>query len=392
MAVAFIVTILPASLCAGGCGGNDDARELKELLQQRAGAVDTLRYTCFTEDGENLYREEFELSFPDRYRYRMYENVDGSPRLVSAAEQRGDGFFRARASYNDTGALQSTESETTLRVPPLRNGGKYLGLYHMIGNADYFQSLISLMDGGSLELAAKEGIDGNSAWRLDSAQGLTPRMRLWLDMGTGLPLRKELYLGADRKVVFRFQGYEEGFSYPELPFPPDLKGLFGQDGITSQSASSDGGSLQIDLAGASFTLGFEPLVPSLENFQPAGAWWRDPSSQAIGADGRPVRFPEGFRELYLLYRDGTRQVEIRESPYDPEFGYYTMGLGTLTGAYLSQQEVFGEEAGGAIYTAALDCQEMHLVAGDLEITVTGDLSRNDFAALAAQLIRLASGH
>ncbi len=390
IASALIVAVLPAVLIAGGCGRKGVSHDLRELLEKRARALGTLRYTCITEDGERLYREEFELSFPDRYRYRLYENADESPRLVNAAEQRGDMFFRARASYGDSGSLESLESETATGVPPLRNGGKYLGLYHLAGNADYFYSVLSLLDGGSLVPAGKEDLDGAAAWRLDSAAGLTPRMSIWLDTTTGLPLRKELYLDAGKKVVFRFQGYEEGFPYPEQPFPPDVKTLFEKDGAPAKAANTDEGSAKIDLADAASALGFVPLVPVLEGFQPAGAWWRDPSSHVSGADGQPIRFPAGFRELYLIYRDGPRQVEIRESPYDPEFGYYAMGLGTLTGAYLAQQEVFGEEEGSALYTVALDCQEMHLVAGGLEFTVTGDLSRDGFASLAAQLTQLAS--
>ncbi len=387
---ALSAAALLAALLAAGCGGQGGPRDLEEMLLSRAGAIDTLRYTCVTEDGERLYREEFELAFPDRYRYRLYEQAEDSPRLVRVAEQRGDAFFSARAAYGDSGELEKVESETVTCVPALRNGGRYLGLYHMVGNADFFHSLLSLLEGGSLEAAGREDLDGAPAWRLDSASGLTPRMQLWLDTGTGLPLRKDLYLGQDRKVVFRFQGYEEGFDYRDSPFPPDMRSLFGYSGDAAHSAASDGGCRQLDLPDAAGVVGFEPLIPELVGFELAGARWRDPSASLSSLEGQSIQFPEGFRELYLLYRAGTRQVEVRESPYDPEFGYYTMGLGTLTGTYLAQQEVFGEEEGNALYTAALDCQEMHLVAGDLEITVTGDLSRDGFAALAAQLTELAS--
>ena len=215
-------------------------------------------------------------------------------------------------------------------------------------------------------------------------------MQIWLDTGTGLPLRKDLFLGEERKVIFRFRGYEEDLPYPELPFPPDTKALFGNEGAPVSSLESDGGCRSLDLTEAAALVGFDPLIPTLVGFELTGASWRDPAS-APTSGGQSIQYPEGFRELYLIYGDGARQVEIRESPYDPDFAYYTMGLATLTGAYLAQQERFGEEAGGASYTAALDCQEMHLVAGDLEITVTGDLSRDAFADLAAQLVELASG-
>ncbi len=375
---------------AGGCGGGGGYRDLIETLEARAGTISTLRYTCVTEDGERLYREEFELAFPDRYRYRVYEDRGGSARLASAVEQRGEAFFRTRATYSESGALEKVESETAFNVPPLRNGGKYLGLYHLIGNADYFHSILSLLEGGSLELRGKEEVEGAPAYRLDSAAGLTPRMQIWLDAETGLPLRKDLFLGEERKVVFRFQGYEEDFPYPELPFLPDTRTLFGNEGAAVNPLESDGGCRSLDLPDAASLVGFDPLIPTLEGFELTGARWRDPAASAPASGGQSIQYPEGFRELYLLYRDGMRQVEIRESPYDPDFAYYTMGLGTLTGAYLAQQETFGEEAGGASYTAALDCQEMHLVAGDLEITATGDLSRDAFADLAAQLVELAS--
>lgn len=388
-ASALTAVAILSLLNVGGCGDGRGYRDLTEKLEARAGAISTLRYTCVTEDGERLYCEEFELAFPDRYRYRLYEDRGGSARLASAVEQRGEAFFRARATYAESGALEKVESETAFNVPPLRNGGKYLGLYHLVGNADYFHSILSLLEGGSLELRGKEEVEGAPAYRLDSAAGLTPRMQIWLDAGTGLPLRKDLFLGEERKVVFRFQGYEEDFPYPELPFPPDAKTLFGNEGAAVSPLESDGGCRSLDLTDAAALFGFDPLIPALEGFELTGARWRDPAASAPG--GQSIQYPEGFRELYLLYRDGARQVEIRESPYDPDFAYYTMGLGTLTGAYLAQQETFGEEAGGASYTAALDCQEMHLVAGDLEITVTGDLSRDAFADLAAQLVELASG-
>mgnify|MGYP005835681755 FL=1 len=391
VALALTAVATLSLLNVGGCGEGGSYRDLMEKLEARAGAIGTLRYTCLTEDGERLYREEFELAFPDRYRYRLYEDRGGSSRLVNAVEQRGEAFFRARATYAESGALEKVESETALDVPPLRNGGKYLGLYHMVGNADYFHSILSLLEGGSLELKGKEEVDGAPAYRLDSAAGLTPRLQIWLDAGTGMPLRKDLFLGEERKVVFRFQGYKEDFPYPELPFPPDAKSLFGNEGPAVSPLESDGGCRSLDLPDAAALVGFDPLIPTLGGFELTGARWRDPAAFAPASGGQSIQYPEGFRELYLLYRDGARQVEIRESPYDPDFAYYTMGLGTLTGAYLAQQEMFGEEAGGASYTAALDCQEMHLVAGDLEITVTGDLSRDAFADLAAQLVELASG-
>jgi hypothetical protein len=45
--------------------------------------------------------------------------------------------------------------------------------------------------------------------------------------------------------------------------------------------------------------------------------------------------------------NGSRQVEIRQSPYDEEFSCYTTGMATLSGVYLTSQEVFGEDAGNA---------------------------------------------
>jgi hypothetical protein len=63
-------------------------------------------------------------------------------------------------------------------------------------------------------------------------------------------------------------------------------------------------------------------------------------------------------------------------------------MAAFSGAFLFSQELFGEDAAGASYTAAMDCQEMRLTLSGAELMVTGDLSRADFESLAMQLREL----
>ena len=150
----------------------------------------------------------------------------------------------------------------------------------------------------------------------------------------------------------------------------------------------DGACRAGDIASAAAEVGFEPLVPQIEGFTLAAVYVRDPAASTLTESEETTQFPEGFRELYLVLRNGALQVEIRESLYDEKFSYYATSMGALTGAYLTGQENFGAEAGNASYTAAMDCQEMHLTLGDVELMVTGDLSREEFESLAVQLKEL----
>ena len=384
-----LVALTAALLLPGGCGGNDLMGEVTALLEQRSGEIETIGYVCMTEDGERLYREEFALRFPHDYRYRFYEYTGGQPRLRNLAVQSGNDLYRASVAPGSSGQAGAAKVETLSNIPPLRCTGTYLALYHLAGNVDYFQSLISLIKGGELEVVGVEDVDGIDTYLLQSAGGLKPEMRIWLDQETGLPSRKELTLGEGRVVVFRYEDFVENATYTEEPFPPDARALFGEQLDTADVVTRDGGCQPVALADIPSQAGFSPLLPEIPGFELADSYLRDPAASTLASSEESVKFPEGWREIYLVMRSGSRQVEIRESPYDPEFGYYTTAMGALSGAFLTGQEVFGEDAGNASYIAAMDCQEMRLTLGEIDLMVTGDLSREELEVLAIQLKDLA---
>jgi hypothetical protein len=382
-----IIALLTASLLPCGCGGDSLAREVTALLAQHCGEVETIGYVCMTEDGERLYREEFELRFPDDYRYRFYEDAAGEMRLRNITVQSGSNLYRVRAVPASSESAGSLEVETESNVPPLRCTGTYLALYHLVGNVDYFQSMIALLDAGSLVVSGSEDLNGVTTFRLESASGLQPRMVIWVDGATGLPLAKELALSDGRVVTFSYDDYEVNQGYTEEPFPPDALPFF-DEGLPVSATARDGACQPVDMENAPALAGFTPLVPQLPGFDLSAVYLRDPMASDLTVSEENVSYPEGFRELYLVLCDGVRQVEIRESPYDPEFAYYTTGMAALSGAFLTSQEEFGDDAGNATYTAAIDCQEMRLTLQDIDVMVTGDLSRDEFEDLAIQLKQL----
>jgi len=390
LAVALIIMLLAALLVPAGCGGEAARDEVIELLARRSGEIDSISYTCTTEDAGRIYREEFELAFPDHYRYRFYQYKEGMVRLQNLTTQSGTDLYRARVMQDSAGGADYLQVETIEGIPPLRCTGTYLALYHLVGNVDFFQSMLALIEGGQLEVIGMEDRDGTSTYRLESASGLSPSMRIWLDAVTGLPSRKELSLGGNRQVVFSYEDYVENPVYKQEPLPSDPLSLFGDPRMTVTMVARDGACRASDIASASAEIGFEPLVPQMDGFELAAVYVRDPAASTLTESEETTQFPEGFRELYLVLRDGPRQVEIRESPYNEEFSYYTTSMGALSGAYLTGQETFGEDAGNATYTAAMDCQEMRLVLGEVELMATGDLSREEFESLAVQFKDLAA--
>lgn len=387
--LAALVLSIPSS---PGCGKADLRGELLGLLREKAGNIESLAFTCETVDGDNLYREEFHLLFPDQYRYRFFRNAGGEVVLLRYAAQSGNRVLRA--------ALENPGPEEVLRVefledvPPIRGTGIYLSLYHLMGNADYYHSLVSLLEGGSLEVLSRENLEGEDAYHLRSAAGLTPQTELWLERETGLPVRKELHLEGDRKVAFTYRDLAVNTPEPLEPFPgsaQEVASLFGRPAVPVEPSVKDGGCRPAEGTTAPGEVGFSPLVPEIAGFEETGSFWRDPAASNLTPSEQSLKFPEGFREFYLLLRDGNRQVEIRQVPLVEDFGYYTSGLGLLSGAYLVQQEKFPGDSANSSYTVALNRQEMHLVAGGLEITVTGDLSREEFQELARILRVLAEG-
>ncbi len=183
--------VLFAMYGSGGCGKEDLAGEVITLLREMAGAVTSLDFTRVTRDGESLYREEFALRFPDQCRYRLYDCSGEEPRLLSYTAQGGTRVHRVRTRSEDSGAA-SILAELLVDVPPLRNTGAYLSPYNLCGNADYYYSLVSLVQGGSLQVLSRSSLGGAEAYRLKSPPGLTPESELWIDADNGLPLRKEV--------------------------------------------------------------------------------------------------------------------------------------------------------------------------------------------------------
>lgn len=390
-AVLFLVSL--TAMPHPGCGKADLRADLYELLKERAGKMESLSFVCRTEDGENVYREEFHLRFPDQFRYRFLEEQDGEMVLTRYAAQSGNRVVRAR--LEGSGSDISLQAELLEHVPPIRGAGAYLSLYHIMGNADYYYSLLSLLKGGSMSVVSLEYREGEKAYHLRSAEGLSPETDMWLEADTGLPLRREMILEQGRRVVF---SYEDLLVDPPLtlePFPEsaqEIAAIFGRNGSSVNLAVKDGACLPGPAAGTHEGEAFSPLLPDLEGFEEVGSFWRNPTASNLSASEQPLCFPEGFREFYLLMRQGNRQVEIREVPRIEDFGYYTSGLGLLSSAYLVQQERFPAEAGNASYTVAFNRQEMQLVAGEVEITVTGDLSRQEYEKLARTFLSLAEGN
>jgi hypothetical protein len=388
--VPLLVIFALSMLLPCGCGERNPAGALTEILETRSGEIQSLSFTCITEDGEQVYREEVDLRFPDDYLYRFYDYPGEQPRLMNVAAQSGNNVFRARAVPDQSGAVTSLEIERLSNVPPLRCSGMYLSLYHLVGDGDYFQSMISLVEEGVLEVKGLMDLEGRKAYQLRTTAGLQPDIRIWVDKETGLPLRKELAVGDSRTVVFRYQDMVENGDYPEEPFPPDVSAL--SSGLPPEAVKEtrkDGGCTPLDPGNARAVLGFSPLVPGLEGYELAGASWRDPKSSSLSQSEQSLQYPEGFRELYLVLRSGPRQVEIRETTHHPDFAYYSTSLGFLSGAYLTQQVSWGEETGNAAYTVALDCQQLYFTAGNLDIMVTGDLSARELETLAVQMQDLA---
>lgn len=395
LTVTAALAMIFALACLGifsmaGCGSELGA-ELEETLNEASGRIATLSFVCLTQDGDRAYREEVDISFPATYRYLLYETIGGQERLISLIAQSGGDLLRAAAAYDESGAITSVEAEEITGLPPIRSTGSYLGLYHLVGNADYFQSILYLFSAGDLEVTAKEDLEGASAFHLRSLEGLTPSMELWLDSETGLPLRKSLQVSQDRTINFRYLDMRENEEYAGGDFPPDLPSTFGVPTEVITSTRLNRGSLRIDPDSASAAVGFVPLIPAPEGFELAEAWWRDPAVADLPSTEEQLQFPDGYRELFLVYRSGPRQLEIREAPYDPEFDYRTTSAGALAGIYLTQREIWGEDAGGALYTAALDCQELYIEVGQLVVQATGDLSYAEFESLARDLVGSVEG-
>jgi outer membrane lipoprotein-sorting protein len=380
---AIIVLATISFLC--GCGGKDLAGEVVALLRKKAATVTSLDYACVTQDGESVYREEFAIRFPDEYRYRFFACTGEETRLAGYTAQSGNRIYRVR-TRSDASGTPSLLAELLVDVPPLRNTGAYLSLYNLCGNADYYSSLVSLVQGGSLQVLSRESLDGTDAYRLKSPPGLAPETELWIDAASGLPLRKEIAFGEDRKVLFSYRDMEINGGGELEPFPGEIPPGFDLAALPVSERSLDGACRPLDMAGAASVLGFPPMVPEIDGFTLVGAYARDPAASDLFPSERSVTFPQGFRELYLVYRSGSRQCEVREAPGVEGFTAYTTGLGTLSGAYLVQQEILGGPNVQASYIAALGLQEMRLAAGKLEITVTGDLSREEMENLAIKLV------
>ncbi|MGQ9703265.1 MAG: hypothetical protein ACUVS1_01605 [Actinomycetota bacterium] len=384
--LALFAPILP------GCGKADLKGELLGLLREKAGTIESLAFTCETEDGEKLYREEFHLRFPDQYRYRFFEATGREAVLLRYAAQSGNRVLRA--GLEDPGPDAPLKVEFLEDVPPVRGTGIYLSLYHLMGNADYYYSQASLLEGGSLEVLSQETVEGAETYHLRSAEGLTPRTEMWLARDTGLPVRRELVLEGGRRVVFTYRDFAVNAPEPLEPFPgsaQEVADYLGRPAAPFESATRDGGCRPAEGMAEPSGAGFSPLLPELQGFGEAGSFWRDPAASDLTASEQSLKFPQGFREFYLLLREGSRQVEIRQAPLVEDFGYYTSSLGLLSGAYLVQQEKFTNDFADASYTVAFNRQEMRLVAGGLEITVTGDLSREEFQELARVFRSLAEG-
>lgn len=390
---AALLLLSLAALSHPGCSKADLRAELVELLLEKAGKIGSLAFTCLTEDGEHTYREEFQLLFPDQYRYRFLEEVNGEMVLTRYAAQSGNRVVRAR--LEGSGSDISLQAELLEDVPPIRGTGTYLSLYHLMGNADYYFSLLSLLEGGSLSVISLEEREGVKAYHLRSAAGLSPETEMWLEIDTGLPLRRELVLEQGRKVVFSYGDLLVDQPLSPEPFPEsaaEIAAVFGRTGWPVNLVVKHGACRPGPVERAPDGAGLSPLLPDLEGFDMVGSFWRDPASSDLSASEQSLRFPEGFREFYLLMRQGNRQVEIREVPRVEDFGYFTSGLGLLSGAFLIQQERFPPEAAEASYTVAFNRQEMQLVVGDVEITVTGDLSRQEYEELARSFRSHAEGN
>lgn len=374
---------------AAGCAGEELTARVIDLLREKAGTVTALDYTCLTEDGESVYREEFALRFPDSYRYRFLDCSRGEARLQGYTAQSGNRVYRVRTK-SEASSGASILAELLVDVPPLRNTGVYLSLYNLCGNADYYSSLVSLLQGGSLQVLSRSRLDGVETYRLKSPPGLAPETELWIDACSGLPLRKEVSFGENRRVIFRFQDVNIDGGTVLEPFPEEVPPGFDLAAMPVVEETHDGACRPLDPADAASALGFAPLTVEIEGFALAGAYVRDPTASDLFPSERSVAFPQGFRELYLVYRSGSRQCEVRQVPEVENFASYTTGLGALSGAYLTQQEILGGPEVKAYYTAALGFQEMRLVTGNLEITVTGDLSRGEMETLAISLASAAA--
>lgn len=387
-----LALLLAVPALYGGCGRKDPARGLVEMLERNAGTIGELAFACITDDGERSYREEFAISFPDQVRYRFYEYREGEMRLSRYAAQSGGRVIKAQAAVGTAGT--TVQAELLENVPPLRGTGYYLSFYHLPGNAEYYHSLISLIRGETLLYVSRENLEGRDAYHLRSSEGLRPTTFLWLDAANGLPLRKTIELAQGRTISFSFQyrAVNGGGSLETFPQSArEIATLFGTQDSSVQFSSRDGGCRPLQAEEAAGAAGFAPLLPEMEGWERVNIFSRDPAAYGLNPTEQSLRFPEGFRELYLIYRNGTRQVEIKQVPVIQEFAYYTTGLGTLSEAYLIQRQTLGAEAGNAYCITALDCQEMHLVAGNVEITVTGDISRREMESLARQLQSLATG-
>ncbi len=388
---AVLILLLAISAIYGGCGRADTVQVLTDMLERNAGTIADISFLCTTKDGERSYREEYAISFPDEVRYRFYEYGRGEMRLTRYTAQSGGRVVKARVTGQTPGI--SIQAELLENIPPLRGTGYYLSFYHLPGNADYYHSLISLIQGGTLFCSSQENLEGREAIHLRSSEGLQPVTDLWLDATNGLPLRKTIQLPPNRTISFSFQYLAINQGGALEPFPqsaPEIAALFGTEDLSVQFSTRDGGCRPLEAEEAPGPTGFAPLLPEMEGWERVYAFSRDPAAYGLNPTEQSLSFPEGFRELYLVYRHGTRQLEIKQVPVIKEFAYYTTGLGTLSEAYLVQRQSLGAETGNAYCITALDCQEMHMVAGGVEITVTGDVSRREMESLARQLQSLAA--
>ncbi len=175
------------------------------------------------------------------------------------------------------------------------------------------------------------------------------------------------------------------------PFPEEIPPGFDLTAMPVAEETLDGACRLLEMADAASALGFTPLTAEMEGFTLVGPYVRDPAASDLFPSERSIAFPPGFRELYLVYRSGSRQYEVREAPEVEGFTSYTTGLGALSGAYLVQQEILGGSAVRANYMTALGFQEMRFAAGKLQVMVTGDISREEMERLAIMLAGAAAG-
>jgi hypothetical protein len=336
---------------------------------------------------------EVKMLLPDYY---MSMDVDRSmpfPLVQTGREYEVIGESSSSPIGPNLVRVDSIGVDRTINIPPVRGPSSlYLSQYMSFGNGAYYNTLLYLLESGRAEVTDKTNTGGVVCYVVEvGGDGTGRKWELSLEEEYGLPLRmverEELPENPD------LGGYEYETVITDLQVNPglresdfdvDITSLYDVDPSIIHEQTMDMLCLQTTLSEAEGIFGFSPLVPEIEGFDLYGVYCRDWQAYELSTGLDPSQVQAGFFECYLLFRDpsGTRQVEVCEAREEGESGvyYYEEPMSYC----ICREEV-------SVYGGDLDIitfpfyQVGMFEAGDIRVTVSGDMSYRQLLDIAASM-------